>query len=379
MFTHPFPLFRGSFTMKSSNLYRNPAVASDAPSEKRILVISCLMLIVLGIMWGTKPAGGADALKDWEYVEPSSEFYFEVQRFEANPVIHSRMHGLVGDDGKNINGPSLIRVPEWIEDPLGRYYLYFAHHHGDFIRLAYADSLEGPWKIHHGGVLPLEETPSYDGVRRDHVASPDVHVDHEEKRIRMYYHADPRPGTDTQYQATYVAVSGDGLDFDPLEEILGMFYFRVFERDGWHYALAKYINDGGVIYRSRDPLSGFEEGPRILPRVRHMALWEHDDVLYVFFSRGEDKPEHLMVSRVENLDDDWEDWTFTEPQTVLKPEKDYEGVNAPIERSRFGATYDFVHQLRDPAIYEEDGRVYLLYSAAGESSIAIAELFFKGD
>lgn len=212
---------------------------------------------------------------DWDYVEPSTDFDFRVERFEANPLIHREMHGMV-EGNNNINGPSLIKVPDWVEDPL--------------------------------------------------------------------------------------------------EEILGMFYFRVFERDGWHYALAKYINDGGVIYRSRDPLSGFEEGPRILPRVRHMALWENEDMLYVFFSRGEDKPEHIMVSRVENLDDDWEDWRFTEPQTVLKPGKDYEGVDEPIERSRFGATYDFVHQLRDPAIYEEDGRLYMLYSTAGEWAIAGAEL-----
>jgi hypothetical protein len=41
--------------------------------------------------------------------------------------------------GDNINGPAAIRVPEWIENPLGNYYLYFAHHQGTYIRLAYAD------------------------------------------------------------------------------------------------------------------------------------------------------------------------------------------------------------------------------------------------
>ncbi len=57
------------------------------------------------------------------------------------------------------------------------------------------------------------------------------------------------------------------------------------------------------------------------------------------------------------------------------PENDYEGAGEPIGESRFGATYDFVHRLRDPAIYEEDGRVFLLYSTAGEWAIAIAEIF----
>ncbi len=319
----------------------------------------------------------ADDLENWEYVEPTSPFRFDVERFEGNPILHPRMPGLEGEDGRNINGPSLIRAPDWIEDPLGRYYLYFAHHHGKYIRLAHSDSLEGPWTVHEGGVLPLEETPSYDASRRDHVASPDVHVDGEERRIRMYYHADPRPGLDVPYQMTYVALSGDGLEFESLEEPLGLFYFRVFERDGWHYAFAKFINDGGVLYRSRDGLTGWEQGPRILPRVRHMALWEHDDKLYAFFSRGLDAPEHILVSRVENLDDDWHEWRFTKPQSVLKPEREYEGAGEPVEPSRWGATYEFVHQLRDPAIYKEDGRLYLLYSAAGENSIALAELFFR--
>jgi hypothetical protein len=33
-----------------------------------------------------------------------------------------------------------------------------------------------------------------------------------------------------------------------------------------------------------------------------------------------------------------------------------------------------VNQLRDPAIFEEDGRIYLLYAIAGEQGIAIGEL-----
>jgi hypothetical protein len=40
-----------------------------------------------------------------------------------------------------------------VNRPLGRYYMYFAHHIGHFIaRLA--DQLSGPWKICEPGVLP---------------------------------------------------------------------------------------------------------------------------------------------------------------------------------------------------------------------------------
>jgi hypothetical protein len=38
----------------------------------------------------------------------------------------------------------VIRVPDWVENPLGAYYLYFAHHKGDHIRLAYARDPAGP-------------------------------------------------------------------------------------------------------------------------------------------------------------------------------------------------------------------------------------------
>ena len=41
--------------------------------------------------------------------------------------------------GDNVSGPSLIRVPEWVDAPLGRYYLYFAHHDGRYIRRGESD------------------------------------------------------------------------------------------------------------------------------------------------------------------------------------------------------------------------------------------------
>ncbi|MEX0928991.1 MAG: hypothetical protein WD266_00240 [Balneolales bacterium] len=312
-----------------------------------------------------------------EYVEASPAFGFRAERFDSNPIIHREMAGLAGESGQNINGPSLIRVPDWIEDPLGRYYLYFAHHSGRYIRLAYADELEGPWKVVPGGVLPIRETPVYDEDGRRHIASPDVHIDEDQQRIRMYYHGNPPPTDDIPYQMTFAALSADGLEFNSLPDPLGLFYFRTIEHGGWHYAFAKYINDGGVLYRSRDGLTDFVEGPRILPRVRHTALLEHEGRLYVFFSRGGDAPEHIMVSRVENMDANWLNWRFTRPQSVLMPEEDYEGAGEPIEPSEFGSTGNVVHQLRDPAIFEENGRIYLLYSTAGERALAMARLHYE--
>ena len=75
-----------------------------------------------------------------------------ITRLLDRPIIGPELHESLGP---NIQGPSLIRVPDWVPNPLGRYYLYFADHKGSWIRLAYADALTGPWRIHAPGALPL--------------------------------------------------------------------------------------------------------------------------------------------------------------------------------------------------------------------------------
>jgi hypothetical protein len=76
-------------------------------------------------------------------------------RFSQNPLITVDSSRSLGG---NVNGPTVIRVPDWIDRPLGRYYMYFANHMGTFIRLAYADALTGPWKIYEPGVLQARDT-----------------------------------------------------------------------------------------------------------------------------------------------------------------------------------------------------------------------------
>ena len=49
--------------------------------------------------------------------------------------------------------------------PLGGYYLYFAHHKGGFIRLAYANALTGPWKIYESGVLDVKDMAFYNQLK----------------------------------------------------------------------------------------------------------------------------------------------------------------------------------------------------------------------
>lgn len=69
-------------------------------------------------------------------------------------------------------------------------------------------------------------------------------------------------------------------------------------------------------------------------------------------------------------------WTESEPVEVLRPERSWEGADAPLEPSVRSVAYGMVNQLRDPAVYEEGDDVYLLYAVAGESGIAIARVAF---
>lgn len=285
-----------------------------------------------------------------------------VRRCVGNPIIRPDMDARLGD---NINGPSLVRMPAWAAAALGRYHLYFGHHDGRFIRLAYADDLVGPWRIHGPGVLPLEAT-GFAG----HIASPDVHVDERERRIRMYFHgADTATGGGGE-QTTRLALSADGLTFEALPDDLGVPYWRVFAHAGWHYALGM----PGQIYRSRDGIGGFEAGPAPFPpAMRHAAVAVDGDRLAVFYSTIGDCPERILLATID-LRADWRRWRPSAPVTVLAPEAPWEGGDLPLEPSARGIVRGPVRQLRDPAIFREDGRTYLLYAVAGESGIAIAEL-----
>jgi len=300
--------------------------------------------------------------------------------------------------GINIQGPSLIRVPDWLPNPLGRYYLYFADHKGSYIRLAYADELTGPWTIYEPGTIhlpesrflteraeipdevrrevdlggwapgPVEGVPEpLDSATKPHLASPDVHVREDRREIVMYFH-----GLEGfRFQRTRVATSRDGIHFEAREPLLGRSYFRVFRHDGRWYAMGM----PGIFYRSRDGISDFETSElQLFPStMRHSALLKRGDTLYIFWSRVEDTPEHILLTKVD-ISEDWAMWTAGEAESVLFPEEPWEGADQPLVPSVRDAISVRVNQLRDPAIFQEDGRTYLLYAVAGEAGIGIAEL-----
>lgn len=214
----------------------------------------------------------------------------EVRRF--GPIVVPDIHPSLGS---NINGPSLLRAPDWVEDPLGRYYLYFADHKGSYIRLAHADEVTGPYTVFEPGSLDLRSSQ---------------------------FPTEVPPGIEPRTKVQADAIAAEGYDA--------------------HF-------------------------------FRHCALLRRRDVLHVFWTRAGDAPEHILRSTV-GLDGEWTTWTPSEPESVLAPEESWEGAELPLRSSVRGQVTTPVRELRDPAIFAEDGRVWLLYTVAGESGIAIAEL-----
>jgi hypothetical protein len=336
-----------------------------------------------------------------------------VIRFKDNPIIRPDM--LPGPDGANMAGPSLIRAPAWLKNPLGKYYLYFADHKGTYIRLAYADRVEGPWSIYGPGTLKLEEMVAVAkaaagakaaAIKGNHIASPDVHVDDEKKEIRMYFHFQIAPA-DMWGHKSGVALSKDGIHFQPINtKPIGEPYFRVFRWQGYYYA----INRSAALARSKDGLD-FEVGnPAFAEAVGHKTLSDRSstttepkpaakknredaedanagirhttikidgNVLTVFYSRASDLPESILCSRVV-MSGDWRQWRLSAPEPVLRPEMDYEGANvalkAPTNAEMRTLPRPLFNELRDPYIFRDDGKTYLLYSVAGERGIAGALL-----
>ena len=221
-----------------------------------------------------------------------------ITRLGDGPIIGPDTHPSIGT---NIRGPSLIEMPDWADGALGRYHLYFADHKGGYIRLAFADDLLGPWRVHPPGSLTLAnstfltEPPDHTPEQLDelatgyskafgnstwapellldatapHIASPDVHVDHERRRLVMYFHGLAALGV----QLTKVAESTDGVDFVGRPEVIARPPARPPVRAFRHGGLVHALAMPGVLYRSADGLTGFERGPTLfVPQMRHSAV-----------------------------------------------------------------------------------------------------------
>ena len=343
----------------------------------------------------------------------------------GQPIITEAMFDSLGattQESYNINGPSVIRVPDWIAsenrpDPNAAYYMYFAHHAGNYIRMAWAMNIEGPWHLYQvgsgvdlgdRGVLDLgsdDEINIGNSITiYDHVASPDVFVDDNNQRIVMYFHGPTRVNGGNISQKSLVATSSYGLDFtgniEPVR--LGRFYFRVFEYKGNLYA----TSNSGYLFKALDPNdpwtpptgfdfkedlwamrsdspfqndiddANFADIPDEPLRVRHSTVRLVGDTLQVLYTRIGDCPERIMMSKMDLSVGGYEFWDPTfPPREILQAELDWEGGDIPATNSEGSTAPENVNQLRDPYIFKDnDGTLYLFYCGRGEDAIGVANI-----
>ncbi|MEM6333227.1 MAG: hypothetical protein AAF823_07815 [Planctomycetota bacterium] len=297
----------------------------------------------------------------------------------------------------SINGPSMVYVPEHVPNRLGAYYLYFADHGGDHIKMAYADSPTGPFTLYrpNDGVLTLRDTADNTRLHErsgdryidfgnglgvgSHIASPDVVYDEKAGRFQMIYHGvrfrrledGSWRNAGGRTQRSYAAWSQDGLDFNPGQYgiELGGPYARAFFYKGRGYLMT----DHGSQQRPESPEGlytepyarpaklGSDGRPRITlhdrieailrsdpgfigrdPDFRHHAVGVEDDTLFWWFTLRREPQEVvdrigsgevIYEATVDLASEDWSRWNVTDLRLVLVPEHDFEGADLPAEVS----------------------------------------------
>ena len=329
--------------------------------------------------------------------------------------------GYAEADGKNINGPSVVKLPKWLPeekrvDKRAKYYLYFAHHHGKYIRMAWSEKITGPYHLvgdsplygkHANAALALDKIPPVLGEvsTGNHVASPVVIVDDERHEFKLYYHAPAQYKNKGRRinQVTFFATSPDGLQFHKniAPVYLGIFYFSPFKVNNRWYAFTNRgelceAPEGGEIavpkdFNAKKPL--WKNWGRFFEKtiadyckrndikevigVRHLSQVQKGNVLHVFFSSREDTPERLYHVCVDVSDEDCRNWKVGPVELVMSAEETWEGGQLTPKKSVDGYSPKPVNEIRDTFVYTENGRYYLFYCAGGERGIGVASLKLK--
>jgi hypothetical protein len=138
---------------------------------------------------------------------------------------------------------------------------------------------------------------------------------------------------------------------------------------------------GPEIAAAVDPLRLGEPGaPTDRPKVgadryaiRHIGLDIVGDRLLVYFSCVGHRPERILYTSIA-MQGDPAGWKASGVTEILRPERAWEGVNLPLAYSKGGRSRARENALRDPAIFVENGRRWLIYSTAGEHGFGLAEL-----
>ncbi|WP_340699090.1 hypothetical protein [Cellulosimicrobium funkei] len=257
--------------------------------------------------------------------------------------------------------PSVRYVAGRVENPLGRWYMYYAPHDAPGgICLAYADSVTGPWREHPANpIIPR----TWAGFDVSHVSSPDAFWNPADRRIYLFFHG--------ENHTTRVASSADGRSFTYHNRVVGTYmlpgvsetsYARVFPHptQSGVYVMLLMGNHGGTrkIYVgwSQSLTSGWQVKPEplITPaageggQVSGAHYWSRNGGGHVVYHAGSG---NIHVARV-GTSFDREDHLG-----VL-----YDSGSAAPDHGRAAA----------PSFVEVDGRLHMFYEAGQRGSTTIA-------
>jgi hypothetical protein len=261
--------------------------------------------------------------------------------------------------------PSVFPAGEYLDNPLGQWYLYYApHENPGGISLMYADSLDGPWTEYAANPLIANQWSPHYSV--NHVSSPDAIWDSAGERVLLYFHG----GNDQ----TRVASSADGITFEyegtAVDNAMGgpgtteTSYARVFEHPdpSSPYAYAMFYMDNTTANTRRirtaesvdglawvvrpDPIvtSGSVEGGN----VSSANLWTWRGQLYVIY--------HGSTGRI---------YARTIDETLSST-----GPTLLLHRS--SGIGDDVGRTASPEVVATPSRTYLFYEAGGRLDATIA-------
>ncbi len=194
--THPFPREPLSTHPSPPAAAADPAITPTPRGQGRshrrgLRAIAAALGLALGITAAPLPG---TSLPEAQAVDPLPTFTY-TGRITT---------GLSYDPTGEFIFPSVFHAGEYLDDPLGEWYLYYApHENPGGISLMYADSLDGPWTEYASNPLVSSVWQPYYSV--NHVSSPDVIWNAQEGQVFLYFHG----GNDQ----TRYATSADGVSF----------------------------------------------------------------------------------------------------------------------------------------------------------------------
>ena len=118
----------------------------------------------------------------------------------------------------------------------------------------------------------------------------------------------------------------------------------------------------GGLFRSESGLADFEPGPVLFEPDAAVAAWRRTLGLLDASRRRARKDLAL----------DWETWRASDPIEVRRAVEEWEGGALPALPSVRSAINRPANQLRDPFLFEDLGRRFLVYALAGEAGLGIA-------